>query len=91
MSIAISLFNQLTAAGLPVTHVSVGRLDDKKTWALKWSTALSPTEESTAAAIVAAIDPMAVSITKTPLDRLFDLLITKGVLTAAEAHTVLGR
>jgi len=59
MSLTAELLDQqLRAAGVPITGVSIGNDADKGTWHIRFEPGVTPEQEATAAGIVAAyVDP----------------------------------
>ena len=54
------LHNALTATGIPITGISIGRKDDRLTWRIDFAPDATDEQKSQAAQIVAAFDVAAV-------------------------------
>ena len=52
----LTLHTQLTAAGIPVSGISIGRKDDKATWRVDFAPEATDEQKAQAAQIVAAFD-----------------------------------
>jgi len=81
MNVAATLNDALNAAGFPVIGVSMGVIEDKRTWRLDWDGVPSNEALAAAQAIVEAFDPAAVPKAVDPMRALADALVRKGVLT----------
>lgn len=56
MPIAEKLYAAMTAAGIPIVGVSIGRTDDKATWRVDYADGAGADAKTAAAAVIAAFD-----------------------------------
>jgi len=85
MSIASQLHEQLNSAGFPVIGVSIGVVEDKRTWRIDWPE--EPSKEAVAETqiIVDAFDITAIEEpTRDHVAALISVLLAKGILIEAD-------
>lgn len=71
---------------LPITGVSIGRINDKSTWRVDWIGTPTPAEIAQAQAVITAFDPSAPDADEQDFDqrRALLALFTNGAPTAAD-------
>jgi hypothetical protein len=88
--IAAALDITLHAAGLLIAGVSLGREGDKSTWRIDWIGTPTPLMLTQAQAVLDAFDPATVPAAKNQTDRLLDLLVARGLITATDRSAIDG-